>query len=444
MGLRDILGLTPPKPATEPLAVTLAAPDRAPDILFNFAGDIRAFTKKDASGKELLYLGGTASSTAEDLYGDILDGNAQESMKNQFAGLTAWLNHSYKIPEDTLGVFERASLQLRADASGQQFVDLDIECRIYDDNPRALAAYNQVKEGGIRHGWSIAGYFTDLDWKDKDSWSFIVHDVKLLEASLVGIPANQRSWAKTAKSVDASIKRRAVAAAERIARTARELVMKSLFETRDDGGEMSPDDMRDKVTLALAHLANAKEHGLCVKGIDHVQQATTHLSAILDTNDDGGTVVSPEGDENPIDNYHADPIVIKISADTTAAQAELKKLADLVEQNQASFDKLTGAIVKATEQSAALDAEIAEKTKRKEALDVELKTLQDAIAAAKAEPLGRRSAAASARIAANETDSVAPPEAYKLSAHEQARALGEALLAGKSGPPAGRDTVSGR
>ena len=210
---------------------------------------LKAYTKT-VDGKEVKFLGGTASSTAKDLYGDVIGPEGQVKMleklkslasdlASQKSGLTGWLNHSYKIPEDTLGAFVNASLTTRDDA-GETFIDLDIELRLTETNPRALAAWEQVKDG-IRHGWSIGAYFLEAEWMsdDPDSpdyWSLHVTDIELLEISLVGIPANQRAWCRSA----ADLKSKALKEAEKIARGARDaadderrsLVLKSLLASK--------------------------------------------------------------------------------------------------------------------------------------------------------------------------------------------------------------------
>lgn len=206
------------------------------DFDLNFdSGSLRAYTKT-IDGKEVKFLGGTASSTAQDLYGDVIGPEAQvkmlqkltalaEQMKDANSGLTGWLNHGYKLPEDCLGAFVSASLSTRTgdginDEKGVEYIDLDIECRVTETNPRAVAAWEQVKDG-IRHGWSIGCIFTEADWmsddpKSPDYWTLYVTDLNLLEISLVGIPANQRAWCKNQDDLKAY----AVKKAEEIVREA--------------------------------------------------------------------------------------------------------------------------------------------------------------------------------------------------------------------------------
>ncbi|MDB5042176.1 MAG: hypothetical protein JWN27_2902 [Candidatus Eremiobacteraeota bacterium] len=223
------------------------ARERDYDATFSL-GKLRAYTKPDAAGVERKYIGGTASSTAKDLYGDIFAPSAQQQMveklrglpvtiKDPDSGLTSWLNHSYKIPEDTLGAIVDAALVVRTGDDGEEYIDLDIEVRVTETNPRALAAWEQCQDG-IRHGWSVGLIFLEVEWasEEPDDWSFLVTSVDLLEISLVGIPANQRAWCRSAED----LKTRAASFAAAVPKDVepaqrRDLVTKSLVAAEATG-----------------------------------------------------------------------------------------------------------------------------------------------------------------------------------------------------------------
>lgn len=238
------------------------------DLVFDGVG-LKAYTKT-IDDKEVKFLGGTASSTVQDLYGDIIGPEGQvkmlakltalaEQMKGENSGLTGWLNHSYKIPEDTLGAFTGAALTTRAgdgiaDEKGVEYIDLDIELRVTETNPRAIAAWEQVKDG-MRHGWSIGAIFTDAEWlsDDPDSpdyWSLYVTDINLLEISLVGIPANQRAWCKSQDD----LKARAVKIAEDIVREAHAVKMIANVVNKGTVPPRDPVAQRGMVLKSLVHL----------------------------------------------------------------------------------------------------------------------------------------------------------------------------------------------
>ncbi len=163
----------------------------------------KAFTRI-VDGVEQKFIGGTASSNVKDRQGDILDAQCQASMLTQAKGLVTWLNHEYVVPEDVLGTCVAASLHTRAADSGE-VVDLDIETMVDEENPRALKSWKHIFNG-TKLAWSIGGIFKDFDIvepeDDDDFWSWlfpdlIVHDLELLEISLVGIPANPRAYTKS-------------------------------------------------------------------------------------------------------------------------------------------------------------------------------------------------------------------------------------------------------
>ena len=432
----------------------------APQFELAFPGvTLSAYTREDNEGVTRHYIGGTASSTAQDLYGSIIKPEAQVKMLGKLtdlaarladkqSGLTAFLNHEYKIPDDVLGAFTRASLTTR-DEADEQFIDLDIECRLVDftSNPRAEAAYKQVADG-IRHGWSIGAYFTEIEWmtddpKDPDFWNYYVLDVNLLEISLVGIPANQRAWVRDAESAKAY----AVACAERITADSRssaqrrQLVQRSIvehrspagaerlalaedfreratqkhldqenvkallraaeaLEQRDDGGELSPDDGRDKIGLAISHAAKAVGHGLCVKSATHIARCIESLAGVI--GGDGGSG-GPEGETDPAAQYAAqvrklepkagDLLILSVPADFDATQAARLKerwqseissdvrclilpegmtVEKLADEKCADLNTLDETRAAMTAELSTLEATTAEKRAALEALDVEI------------------------------------------------------------------------
>lgn len=151
----------------------------------------------DSAAGEAMYLTGTASSSTEDRMGDTLDDNCQASMLAQAKNMTQFLDHVYTIPESILGTIHEASIRRASDPKLGDCLDFEIVSSVWDGNPRAVKCWQAV-QGGIKLGWSIGGIFTDVDLKDPDDWfsGLTVHDIELLEVSLVGIPANRRTYTK--------------------------------------------------------------------------------------------------------------------------------------------------------------------------------------------------------------------------------------------------------
>lgn len=147
----------------------------------------------------------TASSSVVDLHGDEITAACVADMAQQALskGMTIFLNHSYQIPEDTFGTTVAADTKMGSD--GVALMDLRIE--VDETNPRANQTYASIMgdpatgRKGLRMGVSIGAQVTEWEFRDaKKEWDggIRIKGVDLLEASIVGIPANQRSWVHNA------------------------------------------------------------------------------------------------------------------------------------------------------------------------------------------------------------------------------------------------------
>jgi len=116
--------------------------------------------------------------------------------------MTIFLNHSYDVPEDVFGSTVDAAIVSRAaEKDGSPIYDLDLDIVLNEVNPRAIETYNAIKEQGVKLGVSIGAYIEDYAFKDQEKgfWGGLdIQKVNLLEASIVGIPANPRSWVQNA------------------------------------------------------------------------------------------------------------------------------------------------------------------------------------------------------------------------------------------------------
>lgn len=145
---------------------------------------------QSADGKRRLH--GIASSTVRDRHGDLITLSALSEMERSANNnLTIFLNHEYKVPEDVAGSVERASIRRSDDADVH---DLVFDIVVNEANPRAVAAWDAI-EGGTQLGLSIGARIPDGGaTRDKQSGRYTIDHVDLLETSLVGVPANPRSW----------------------------------------------------------------------------------------------------------------------------------------------------------------------------------------------------------------------------------------------------------
>lgn len=147
----------------------------------------------------------TASSTIDDLHGDMMteacvrDMAAQASRALSGKGMTIFLNHRYNIPEDVFGRTYASQVVTRGNDpdTGLPVWDLDLDVILATTNERVVKTWELIDTDQITMGVSIGAYITEYDFKDKEAgfWGgLIINKVLLVEASIVGIPANQRSW----------------------------------------------------------------------------------------------------------------------------------------------------------------------------------------------------------------------------------------------------------
>lgn len=163
---------------------------------------------RDADGK--MKLQGVASSTVKDLHGDNMLSSALEDMERAANNnLTIFGNHEYKVPEDVYGSVRKAAMRPAGtvDAAGDPIYDLDFDIAVNDKNERAIKTWEAI-EGGTKLGLSIGAMIPEGGAvRNKKTGAYTIAHVELLETSVVGIPANPRSWIQNAvKSIRESRK----------------------------------------------------------------------------------------------------------------------------------------------------------------------------------------------------------------------------------------------
>jgi len=167
-----------------------------------YSGVLKAYTEDTPAGKRRM-LRTTASSTIRDLVGDEILPVAIDKMAEQARdNMTIWLNHSYQVPEDMLGSVRDAQVVQRGiDEEGNPIIDLDLDVSLEEANPRALQTWDAISNG-TKLGTSIGAQVKHAT--KRKGGGLIIDDIHLLEASIVGIPANPRSWVQSAiKSIKA-------------------------------------------------------------------------------------------------------------------------------------------------------------------------------------------------------------------------------------------------
>jgi phage head maturation protease len=146
-------------------------------------------------------LNGIASSTVKDLHGDRMTENAIAEMERAAGNnLTIFLNHSYAVPEDVAGSVVKATVTRTTDG---EVVDLHFDIAINEENERAVKAWAAIKGSENRRptklGLSIGAMIPEggATW-DATAKGYIINHIELLETSIVGVPANPRSWVEYA------------------------------------------------------------------------------------------------------------------------------------------------------------------------------------------------------------------------------------------------------
>ena len=158
-----------------------------------------------------------ASSSIEDRHGDTITEAAIRGMAKQAIGLTIFRNHAYDIPDDVFGFVETAKARkmsateakdkglipdhVATSADPAEVALLELGVVVDDSNPKSNQTIASL-ENGVTLGISIGAMILEYEEKDVegDYWMppLIINKVDLLEASVVGIPANPLSWVEGA------------------------------------------------------------------------------------------------------------------------------------------------------------------------------------------------------------------------------------------------------
>jgi HK97 family phage prohead protease len=164
-----------------------------------YTNALKAYTADNGD----LHVTGTTSSTIRDLHGDEMTLSALKTMEETAKqNMTVFLNHNYNVPDDLFGSVTDARIIKRFDdESGQEVYDLDVDVRVVgeDENPLAMKTYRAIKRG-VKLGLSIGARVDKVSKKKGNGGedTYVIESVKLLETSVVGIPANQRSYLQNA------------------------------------------------------------------------------------------------------------------------------------------------------------------------------------------------------------------------------------------------------
>ena len=138
------------------------------------------------------------SSTEKDVQKNRMARTAIDDMCSpDLVGMTIFLNHSYNLPHDVYGRLIAAPRQVWSNG----FIDVHLTVDTDTDNPPARQTLEQIRRGN-KHGCSIGCMVEEWDFAGESDDPYgdviVIKRVRPVEWSVVGIPANRRSWVENA------------------------------------------------------------------------------------------------------------------------------------------------------------------------------------------------------------------------------------------------------
>lgn len=175
---------------------------------------LKASVAKDEDGEEEWLLNGIASSTIKDRHGDVMLPSALVDMERSANdGLTMFLNHKYEVPEDVAGTVKSAKIVSFGNEAetGAPIYDLDYAFRVNKRNERAKNSFLAIQDK-TKLGLSIGARIPEGGAiRNKKTGKLLIAHVDLLETSIVGVPANPRSWVeRSVEAVKEAVEKRKV------------------------------------------------------------------------------------------------------------------------------------------------------------------------------------------------------------------------------------------
>lgn len=158
-------------------------------------------TKALAGGKDDVgrrRFNAVASSTITDRQGDEISLKALQQMAAKFReGVTIFLDHKNEAL-NAFGTTDSAEIVEGGidPKTGTRIWDLKIAGGVNEPNPNAIQLHDSITGGYVKLGCSIDAFVTDH--KPKQAGRYDIDGLDVFAASIVGVPANQRSWAQKA------------------------------------------------------------------------------------------------------------------------------------------------------------------------------------------------------------------------------------------------------
>src|SRR5579859_331160 len=189
-----LLDMTPPMAASSPVAADFRILSGAMEIA------------EDGTPSRAPIVRMVGSSTERDLHEDTMATSALQDMCNVSPNLLIWLNHDYTLPDSLFGALTDTP-EIR---QHRGVADLHLAAEVEMSNEAAVKTYGYIQRGkklGCSVGVQVLEYAiegVDNDDDEEMFWAMLmgapitITHVKAVEWSVVGIPANQRSWVENA------------------------------------------------------------------------------------------------------------------------------------------------------------------------------------------------------------------------------------------------------
>ncbi|OGH60558.1 MAG: hypothetical protein A3G34_10515 [Candidatus Lindowbacteria bacterium RIFCSPLOWO2_12_FULL_62_27] len=298
--------------------------DAGVDFRFH-TGQVEIFTKQDEQGNELRFLRGVASDDKIDRHGERFSKNALARMaETAKANLTLFGDHFHSW-ENTLGRAVEAAIN----PQGQFEVVFQLEGE--EAQPKIRQLWAKLK-GKTKLALSVGGRILKTFIEDTGGRQVrVLDDIELLEVSIVGIPANPRTWV--------------------------EAIVKSL--EKPEAGSQEPEEKQNregnmdeiqklKVEHETALAALKEEHERALKtAVDKADEAIARLGERQKEIDALNGRVAELGKataDATAERDRQDEQIKKLQSDLRERDAEMAKIREKADGLQAEFDRLSASL----------------------------------------------------------------------------------------------------
>lgn len=184
------------------MATTTPAAEALPFPKFNFVTKAFATDGSEGNVEQPPRFSAVASSTIVDRANDEISVGALGKMASRFReGVTIFVDHN-KSAYNAFGITDTAEIVEAGQdpKTGARIYDLHISGPVNQPSARAMELWRTLDGGYAKLGTSIGAIVTGHE--KKKGGGLKIDDLEVIEASIVGVPMNQRSWAyKAARAV---------------------------------------------------------------------------------------------------------------------------------------------------------------------------------------------------------------------------------------------------